>query len=255
MVTDQHDQPGHQNPDPGPGTSDQQDPAGESSCHHVHRNAGHDQTHTTPKPETQENGRAEQAAIGNITPARTAGPLAEKLQQPAGRLTTQGPTPATIRPIQQHPVDLPETDCPPILPLPPPDPPAGLNHRAHPAHDNHIHVDTDDHTAHTNYPANPQAIGKSIDMSASPTTVTVPCKARAITRHQRSRAKQTVITDPAHVTTTHTMHQALATKHHQHQTGTRHHTNGHTVALQALPAYDALFGIDSDPEPTKASNE
>ncbi|MCW8382371.1 IS21 family transposase [Streptomyces justiciae] len=155
----------------------------------------------------------------------------------------------TVRSIQGRPVDLLETDYLSMLPLPPLDPPIGLSHRVRLARDYYVRVDTVD------YSVDPQVIGKFVDVSASPTVVTVFCEGRVVARHERSWAKQAVVTDPDHVATAHRMRQALATERQQRRAGTRQHSDGHAVALRALPDYDALFGVDFDPEPTKASNE
>jgi hypothetical protein len=70
-----------------------------------------------------------------------------------------------------------------------------------------------------------------------------------------------VITDPAHVATAHQMRLALAeqrrTQQRAQQSGGRRHSDGHRVALRALPDYDALFGVDFNPttptDPTAAA--
>jgi hypothetical protein len=69
---------------------------------------------------------------------------------------------------------------------------------------------------------------------------------------KRSWAKQQVITDPVHATTAAKMREALATDRNRRQAAVRRHTDGHTVALRALPDYDALFGVDFNPPSTKA---
>jgi phenylpropionate dioxygenase-like ring-hydroxylating dioxygenase large terminal subunit len=60
-----------------------------------------------------------------------------------------------------------------------------------------------------------------------------------------------VITDPAHVATAHQMRLALAeqrrTQQQAQQHGARHHSDGHPVAIRALPDYDALFGVEFNP--------
>jgi hypothetical protein len=70
-----------------------------------------------------------------------------------------------------------------------------------------------------------------------------------------------VITDPAHVATARQMRLALAEQRrapqHAQQSGARRHSDGHPVAIRALPDYDALFGVDFNPttptDPTAAS--
>lgn len=101
----------------------------------------------------------------------------------------------------------------------------------------------------------PQAIGRFVDVTASPQEVTVFCDGQVVARHQRSWAKQIVVTDPVHAAAAQRMRQALALGRQKRQAATRHHTDGHAVALRALPDYDALFGVEFDPVSTRASNE
>ncbi|MFB8240228.1 IS21 family transposase [Kitasatospora purpeofusca] len=155
----------------------------------------------------------------------------------------------TVRSVQGRPVDLLETDYLSMIPLPPVDPPMGLNQRVRLGRDYYVRVDTVD------YSVNPQAIGRFVDVTASPREVTVFCDGQVVARHQRSWAKQIVVTDPVHAATAQWMRQALARERQKRQAATRHHTDGHAVALRALPDYDALFGVDFDPASTRASNE
>lgn len=155
----------------------------------------------------------------------------------------------TVRSIQGRPADLLETDYLSMLPLPPVVPPIGLNRRIRLARDYYVRVDTVD------YSVDPQVIGRFVDVTASPETVTVFCEGQVVARHQRSWAKQAVVTDPAHATTAQRMRQALALDRRQREAATRHHPDGHAVTLRALPDYDALFGVDFNPIPTKAGNE
>ncbi|MFB7651589.1 MULTISPECIES: IS21 family transposase [unclassified Streptomyces] len=174
------------------------------------------------------------------SPADFNGQLAEWLVRANSR---------TVRSIQGRPVDLLETDYLSMLPLPPMDPPIGLNSRIRLARDYYVRVDTVD------YSVDPQVIGRFVDVVASHETVTVFCDGQVVARHQRSWAKQAVVADPAHVATAARMRQALALDRRQREAATRHHPDGHAVTLRALPDYDALFGVDFDPTPTKASNE
>lgn len=155
----------------------------------------------------------------------------------------------TVRSIQGRPVDLLETDYLSMLPLPPVVPPIGLNNRIRLARDYYVRVDTVD------YSVDPQVIGRFVDVTASPETVTVFCDGQIVARHQRSWAKQAVVTDPAHAATAARMRQAFAVDRRRREAATRRHPDGHAVTLRALPDYDALFGVDFDPTPTKASNE
>lgn len=155
----------------------------------------------------------------------------------------------TVRSIQGRPVDLLETDYLSMIPLPPLDPPMGLNQRVRLGRDYYVRVDTVD------YSVDPQAIGRFVDVTASPQEVKVSCDGQAVACHQRSWAKRIVVTDPAHAATAQRMRQALALDRQKRQAATRHHTDGHAVALRALPDYDALFGVDFDPASTRVSNE
>jgi transposase len=155
----------------------------------------------------------------------------------------------TVRSIQGRPVDLLETDYPAMLALPPLDPPIGLTHRVRLGRDYYVRLDTVD------YSVDPRVIGKFVDVSASAQDVIVCCDGHVVARHTRSWAKQGVVTDPAHRATAAQMRQALAEDRQRRQAATRHHTDGHTVTLRALPDYDALFGVDFTNPTPKASNE
>ena len=89
---------------------------------------------------------------------------------------------------------------------------------------------------------------------ASPTTVEAFCDGQLVAHHDRSWARHMVITDPAHVATAHQMRLALAeqrrTQQQAQQSGSRRHSDGHPVAIRALPDYDALFGVDFNPATT-----
>lgn len=141
----------------------------------------------------------------------------------------------TVRSIGGRPVDLLDTDYQAMIPLPPVVPPIGLNHRIRLARDYYVRVDTAD------YSVDPRVIGRFVDVAASPDAVVVSCYGQVVARHQRSWAKQAVITDPVHVTTAQQLRTRLAI---DRQRRARQHPDGHPVALRALPDYDALFGVD-----------
>jgi Ser-tRNA(Ala) deacylase AlaX len=88
-----------------------------------------------------------------------------------------------------------------------------------------------------------QIIGRFIDVTAMPDTVTAICDGH----HQRSWAKQAVVTDPVDAATAARMRQSLALDRQRRQAATRQHSDGHAVALRARPDYAALSGVDFDP--------
>lgn len=156
----------------------------------------------------------------------------------------------TVRAIGARPVDLLDTDRQAMTPLPPAGPQVGLTHRIRLARDYYVRLDSND------YSIDPQAIGRFVDVVASPTLVEAFCNGRLVARHVRSWARRAVITDPAHVATAHQMRLALAEQRRtqqQAQSGARRHSDGHAVALRALPDYDALFGVDFTPTAAPAA--
>jgi transposase len=154
----------------------------------------------------------------------------------------------TVRAIQGRPVDLLEADRQAMTLLPPTDPLVGLTHRIRLARDYYVRVDAND------YSVDPRMIGRFIDVTASPTRVEAFCDNELVARHERSWARHGVITDPVHVAAAHQMRLALAeqrrAQERAQQIGARQHSDGHPVAIRALPDYDALFGVDFDPTPT-----
>ncbi|MGO1053079.1 IS21 family transposase [Crossiella sp. CA198] len=155
----------------------------------------------------------------------------------------------TVRSIHARPVDLLETDYLAMIPLPPVDPPIGLNNRVRLARDYYVRVDTCD------YSVDPRLIGRFVDVTASPDQVVVFCDGQVAARHHRSWAKQEVVTDPEHVELARHLRRDLAQRSH-HQANApagRQHPDGHVVQLRALPDYDALFGVDFTAPSTKAS--
>ena len=113
--------------------------------------------------------------------------------------------------------------------------------------DYYVRVDTCD------YSVDPRFIGRYIDVTASSTEITVLCDGQVIACHQRSWAKQGVITDRAHAATAKALRHDFHERRRAHQRSidrqVRAHADGHTVVLRALPDYDALFGVDFDPTP------
>jgi hypothetical protein len=99
------------------------------------------------------------------------------------------------------------------------------------------------------YSVDPRVIGRFVDIIATAIEVTVTCDGDRVATHPRSWAKHAVITDPSHAAAASVMRRALAADRRARAAATRQHTDGHTVALRALPDYDALFGVDFTPTP------
>jgi len=143
----------------------------------------------------------------------------------------------TVRSIGGRPVDLFETDYLSMTALPPVSPSVGLSQRIRLARDYYVRVDTVD------YSIDPRLIGRFIDVTASPTTVTAVCDGQVVARHQRSWTKQDVVTDPEHAALAAQLRSDFAADRRRREQA-RRHADGHPVALRALPDYDALFGVD-----------
>ncbi|WP_043735553.1 IS21 family transposase [Nocardia asiatica] len=143
----------------------------------------------------------------------------------------------TVRSIGGRPVDLFETDYLSMIPLPPVSPAVGLSQRVRLARDYYVRVDTVD------YSVDPRLIGRFVDVTASPTVVTVQCDGQVVARHQRSWAKQEVVTDPDHAALAAQLRAGFAADRRRREQA-RRHSDGHPVALRALPDYDVLFGVD-----------
>jgi hypothetical protein len=177
-----------------------------------------------------------------ISPADFNAQLAEWLPVANGRV---------VRSVGGRPIDLLNTDTQAMLELPPVDPPTGLCARVRLGRDYYVRVDTVD------YSVDPRVIGRFVEVTASLDTVTVVCDGQSVARHTRSWARHGVVTDPEHAAAAGRMRQALAADRRRRAAATRHHGDGHPVAMRALPDYDALFGVDFTPTPsaTKSSEK
>lgn len=103
------------------------------------------------------------------------------------------------------------------------------------------------------YSVDPHAIGRFVDWIATPALVAVTCADQLVATHDRAWTTGATITDPAHRQAAQAMRAELATQREHARRATRTHTDGHVVALRALPDYDALFGVDFDPQPTETT--
>ena len=154
-----------------------------------------------------------------------------------------------VRATGARPVDAVGVDLAAMTALPPVAPVVGLANRVRLARDYYVRVDTND------YSVDPRVIGRLVDVSATPTRVSVTCDGVVVAAHERCWAHRVVVTDPAHVATAKGLRAAFsadrAARERAARQGGRHHEDGTTVMLRALPDYDALFGVDfTPPTPT-----
>ena len=137
-------------------------------------------------------------------------------------------------------------DAAAMVPLPPVTPTVGLMSHVRLARDYYVRIGSND------YSVDPRAIGRFVDVIATPDLVAVTCNGQIVATHQRFWGTGATITDPEHVAIAKQLRSDFnalrARRAAQH--ATRSHADGHVVALRALPDYDALFGVDFDqPDP------
>ena len=154
-----------------------------------------------------------------------------------------------VRATGARPVDAVGVDLAAMTALPPLAPMVGLANRVRLARDYYVRVDTND------YSVDPRVIGRLVDVSATPTRVNVTCDGMVVAAHERCWAHRIVVSDPAHVATAKGLRAAFsadraARERAARHGGNRHHDDGTTVMLRALPDYDALYGVDFTPAPT-----
>ena len=148
-----------------------------------------------------------------------------------------------LRSIGGRPVDRWATDRAAMVDLPPVAPAVGLTNRVRLARDYYVRIGSCD------YSVDPRAIGRFVDVLATPARVVVTCTGQVVADHTRSWAHAATITDPTHRETARLLRADLAQRRRTQTT--RAHPDGHVVAIRALPDYDALFGVDFDPGPTQ----
>ena len=150
----------------------------------------------------------------------------------ARHLRSIGTSPATRWPV----------DRAGMVELPPVAPQVGLTGRIRLSRDYYVRVDGND------YSVNPAAIGRFVDWIATPALVAVTCAGQIVATHERVWASGATITDPEHRSIARALRTEFAATRARRDT--RSHSDGHVVALRALPDYDALFGVAFDPAPT-----
>jgi transposase len=147
-----------------------------------------------------------------------------------------------LRSIGTSPAQRWPTDRAGMVELPPVAPRVGLTGRVRLSRDYYVRIDGND------YSVNPAAIGRFVDWIATPALVAVTCAEQIVATHQRVWASGVTVTDPEHRAIARALRTEFATARARRPT--RSHTDGHVVALRALPDYDALYGVVFDPAPT-----
>jgi transposase len=148
-----------------------------------------------------------------------------------------------LRSIGGRPVDRWAADRAAMVTLPPLAPAVGLTNRVRLGRDYYVRIDSND------YSVDPRAIGRFVDVLATPARVVVTCAGQVVADHARCWATAATITDPAHRELARLLRADLAQR--RQTRATRSHPDGHVVAIRALPDYDALFGVDFDPGPPR----
>lgn len=145
-----------------------------------------------------------------------------------------------LRSIGTSPAARWDADAAAMVTLPPFAPAFGLTNRVRLARDYYVRIGSND------YSVDPRAIGRFVDVIATPDLVAVSCGDQVVATHARFWGTGATLTDPDHVAEAkrlRTDFQATRTRLAA-QRRTRSHLDGHVVALRALPDYDALFGVD-----------
>lgn len=148
-----------------------------------------------------------------------------------------------LRSIGCAPADRWDTDRAAMVALPPVAPMIGLSGRVRLGRDYYVRI------AGNDYSVDPRAIGRFVDWIATPDLVAVSCADQIVATHQRLWTTAATVTDPDHRDTAKILRADLAEQRRQARATTRLHTDGHVVAMRALPDYDTLFGVDFDPTP------
>ena len=145
-----------------------------------------------------------------------------------------------LRSIGASPAARWEADKAAMVDLPPVAPAFGLTNRVRLARDYYVRIASND------YSVDPRAIGRFVDVIATPDMVAVTCADQIVASHCRFWGTGATLTDPEHVAEAkrlRTDFQATRARLAA-QRRTRSHLDGHVVALRALPDYDDLFGVD-----------
>ncbi len=137
-----------------------------------------------------------------------------------------------VRRIGCTPIARWEADKAAMLALPPVAPVTGWRIRVRLPRDHYVRVDSNDYSVH------PGVVGRTVDVVADLTTVTVTCAGTVVATHARCWARQQSITDPAH-------HQAALELAHRAAHRPSPSVPGE-VEQRDLSVYDAAFGVSED---------
>jgi hypothetical protein len=129
----------------------------------------------------------------SFMPARTFESPADFNDQFGGWLTTANAR--TVRTTRAAPIDRLEADRSAMLALPPIPLHLGWRNRVRLGRDYYVRLDTND------YSVDPSVIGRLVDVSADLDRVRVRADGRIVANHARVWARDTTVTDPAHVET------------------------------------------------------
>jgi hypothetical protein len=142
-----------------------------------------------------------------------------------------------LRSTGASPVQRWEADKAAMVVLPPFSPVVGLMNRVRLARDYYVRIGGND------YSVDPRAIGRFVDVIATPDIVAASCQDQIVATHDRCWGTGFTITDPDHVR----LAKQLRAEFRANRAGvrdTRTHPDGHVVAIRALPDYEALFGVE-----------
>ena len=150
----------------------------------------------------------------------------------------------TLRSIGATPAHRWPQDTAAMVGLPPMAPTTGIRTRIRLGRDYYVRIAAND------YSIDPRMIGRFVDVVATLDAVIATSGGEVAATHVRHWGSGQTITDPDHVATAKVLRAQFRTIRAETSAaarqarGTRTHTDGHVVALRALPDYDALFGVD-----------
>lgn len=154
----------------------------------------------------------------------------------------------TVRSLHGRPIDFLDEDRAAMTALPPVPPQVGLASRVRLGRDYYVRVDGNDYSVH------PAVIGRQIEVAASLDQVIISCQGENVGTHARCWDTARTITDPGHVVAAKVLRREYSqTQKTRHEAARRGRLVPIEPSLVRDPAsYDALFGVDFDPNPAAA---